>query len=177
MCNLRALKCLYFAFVRSILEYASIIWHPCYVVHIKRIESIQKKFLNFVIFQTRLNRDDQSLSYEEKCKLVSVDSLARRRIISNIYFMYDLLKGNIALPSLFGDVNRAINLPDRALRQNRFFNLNTRTRNYEINEPLHRMKNYFNVVAHIFNESPSRESFRLSIKRMDDSIFARLLSM
>lgn len=44
--NVQALKSVYFAHVRCYLEYASIVWHPYHLVHINKIESIQKKFFN-----------------------------------------------------------------------------------------------------------------------------------
>lgn len=50
--NIQALKSIYFAYVRSYLEYASVVWHPYQLIHISRIESIQKKFLN-----VRLKKD------------------------------------------------------------------------------------------------------------------------
>ena len=38
---------LYFAYVRSHLEYAAAIWNPNYDVHVQRIESVQKSFYSF----------------------------------------------------------------------------------------------------------------------------------
>lgn len=49
-----ALKSIYVAYVRSILEYASVIWQPWYSCHIRRIESIQKQFLMFALRRLRL---------------------------------------------------------------------------------------------------------------------------
>jgi hypothetical protein len=42
-------KTLYNSFVRSHLDYASVVWNPYYGVHLKRIEAIQKKFLRFAL--------------------------------------------------------------------------------------------------------------------------------
>lgn len=43
--NLDSIKILYYAYVRSTLEYGSIIWIPIYQVHIDQIESVQRRFL------------------------------------------------------------------------------------------------------------------------------------
>jgi hypothetical protein len=43
------LKTLYNSFVRSHLDYASVVWNPYYGVDLKRIEAIQKKFLRLAL--------------------------------------------------------------------------------------------------------------------------------
>jgi hypothetical protein len=43
------LKTMYNSFVRSHLDYVSIMWNPYYDVHLKTIEAIQKKFLRFAL--------------------------------------------------------------------------------------------------------------------------------
>lgn len=49
--NVKALKSIFFAHVRSHLEYASVVWSPYYQVHNDSIESIQKKFLMYALRQ------------------------------------------------------------------------------------------------------------------------------
>ena len=39
---------LYFAYVRSLLEYAAVIWSPNYDIHVNRIEFVQKKFFSYL---------------------------------------------------------------------------------------------------------------------------------
>jgi hypothetical protein len=51
------LKTLYNSFVRSHLDYASVVWNSYYGVHLKRIEAIQKKFLRFAFCTLGWNRD------------------------------------------------------------------------------------------------------------------------
>ena len=50
MDDLDALKMLYYSFVRSQLEYASVVWSPVYDVHINRLEKIQRRFLKYTAF-------------------------------------------------------------------------------------------------------------------------------
>ena len=38
----------YYAYVRSHLEYATVVWNPNYYVHINRILSVDKKFYCFM---------------------------------------------------------------------------------------------------------------------------------
>jgi len=45
---------LHFAFVRSKLEYAVLIWNPFTTTHGNRIERLQKQFLKFALLPLRL---------------------------------------------------------------------------------------------------------------------------
>jgi hypothetical protein len=46
--NIACSKILYISLIRSILEYGSIVWSPYTACDIKKIESIQHRFLNMV---------------------------------------------------------------------------------------------------------------------------------
>jgi hypothetical protein len=50
--NIDTLKLLYCAYVRSKLEYGSIIWDPGYQRYVGKIETIQRRFLKFLAFKT-----------------------------------------------------------------------------------------------------------------------------
>ena len=49
--NIDTLKALYFAFVRSKLEYASIVWAPSAQTHTLAFEKIKRRFLKFLAFK------------------------------------------------------------------------------------------------------------------------------
>ena len=50
--NATTLMALYQSFVKSKLQYASLIWSPQYSVHINRIERVQRRFLKYLQFKT-----------------------------------------------------------------------------------------------------------------------------
>ena len=49
--NIKPLKILYFSYVRSKLEYGSLIWYPYYINHKLALENVQRKFLKFLSFK------------------------------------------------------------------------------------------------------------------------------
>lgn len=54
--NIECLKIVYISLVRSILEYGSIIiWSPYTACDIKKIETIQHRFLNLIYFKLKNN--------------------------------------------------------------------------------------------------------------------------
>lgn len=64
-----ALKTLYYSFVRSKLEYGSIIWYPHYDFQKLAIEKVQRKFCKFLYYKVNRVYPDtgynQNLLYEE----------------------------------------------------------------------------------------------------------------
>jgi len=125
---------LYFAFVRSKLEYASLIWNPFTTTHGNRIERLQKQFLKFALLPLRFL--DPTPSYHQQCRLVHLPSLEHRRTILAICFISDLLDGSIDCPELLSKVG--FHAPPRQLRNFDPFFLELRRTNYSKNEPLYR---------------------------------------
>ena len=65
--NIHCLKALYCAIVRSILEYASLVWSPYYQNGISRLESVQKKFFRFALRNLPWNNPVYLTPYESLC--------------------------------------------------------------------------------------------------------------
>lgn len=63
--NMVIIKTLYFTFVRSILQYASIILMPYYTITIIRIERVQNRFLHFAARQLNLPIDIYTHDYNK----------------------------------------------------------------------------------------------------------------
>lgn len=58
--NPKALKSLYCSFIRSILEYYSIVWSPYTLGPINFIEGIQHWFLRILVFKCGIQRQRQT---------------------------------------------------------------------------------------------------------------------
>jgi hypothetical protein len=66
--NVATLKTLYFAYVRSVLEYASVVWSPHYKYQMKSLEAIQHKLLRTIAFKTHYRIPDHN--YKDIGKLI-----------------------------------------------------------------------------------------------------------
>ena len=111
----QTLKSIYCAHVRSHLEYASMVRHPYQDTYIDKIESIQKKFVIYALRRSiRRDRNFRLPSYLSRCESIGIESLARRRINSCTYFVFDLLNGRYDAPNIRSLL--VINNPVRLLR-------------------------------------------------------------
>lgn len=88
--DIELFKTVYCALVRSGLEYCSIVWSPCYQVHIKRIERVQSRFANFLLF--KLNIDKDQLTYAENiCRRTKLSMSMGHKILNNKINCPDIL--------------------------------------------------------------------------------------
>ncbi|XP_058828267.1 uncharacterized protein LOC131688131 [Topomyia yanbarensis] len=132
--NVHCLKSLYCSLVRSILEYASVVWAPFYQNSISRIESVQRKFLRFALRHLPWNDPINLPAYEDRCKLIGLDLLSCRRNVAKALFVSDIIQGNIDCSALLQQLN--FNIHRRVLRSHTFFRLPVARTNYGHNEPI-----------------------------------------
>ncbi|KAL4131076.1 hypothetical protein QTP88_008427 [Uroleucon formosanum] len=76
-----ALKCLYTSLVRSLLEYAPLIWDHNNVGHNDQLEKVQNKDLRFICYKRNIQRTLHS-GYDNILKLLNLESLNVRRHLS-----------------------------------------------------------------------------------------------
>jgi len=73
-------------YVRPLLEHDSLTWCPFTVHDIEAVESVQRRF-------TKRLRGLNGLSYPERLKHVTLDSLELRRLYTDLYYCYKMLFG------------------------------------------------------------------------------------
>ena len=138
------LKTLYIAYVRSILEYCSIIWSPYQVTHIDRIESVQKQFVLFAL--RKLGWTSFPLpSYESRCMLINLDTLKKRREFAHLSFVNEIVSYRIASPQLLQNLN--FYAPFRNLRTRNLFLGNSFRTNYAQNGPFNKIMSTYNKYS------------------------------
>lgn len=153
------MKILFTSFVRSKLEYASVIWSPIASKHIGRIEKVQKSFLKFAL--RSLNFTDPIPSYESRCMLISLKTLESRRVIASIMFLHGITSGSIDCPELLSFIR--FNVPCRRLRHFDTFNIEMHSTNYASNEPIVRAMKHFNSICNNIDLSFQTTNFKNSL--------------
>lgn len=168
-------KMLYFALVRSKLEFASVVWQPYHDCYVNRIESVQK---DFVIWSLRaiFQRDENYRlpEYELRCKYLKIQTLLRRRINDSIFLIYDLLLGNLISNALREriDYTRLQYDPNqRILRNTDLIRMETFRTDYVHYQPFYVACRNFNKIRQQFFESCSRAVFRKNVIRVENSVF------
>lgn len=96
--NLSSVKVSYYAHVRSVLEYGSVIWAGAAKTHLDRIERIQHKFLLWLDYQSRTT--SRSLNYLDLLQNVMMTSLNSRRCQHDLLFLRNIFRGRIDSPVL-----------------------------------------------------------------------------
>lgn len=147
--DIRALKSIYCAHVRSHLDYACVVWQPYCANKKAAIESIQKKFVLYALRRT-VKRDENFRlpSYDSRCKNLGIESLQRRRINLSAFFVFDLLNNRIDAPELRSRI--VINDQARHLRRLQFLTIKHRRTNYGYHEPLNELCMIFNTFTHLY---------------------------
>lgn len=135
-------KQLYCALVRPILEYACPVWSPYHLSEIKRLESVQRRFLRFALGSLPWSDPFNLPPYSDRLKLIGLTSLEKRREISKTTFLFDLLQGSINSPELLDNIS--ISVPTRSLRSSDFLHVSFHRTNYGKNMPLPSMSRLFN---------------------------------
>lgn len=143
--NISALIALYNAYVLSKVSYCALIWDPYYDIHKFEIESVQRKFLKFLAFKVDGNYPERGISYSLLLNKFNFVSLEKRRAISSIKFLYNLLHNKIDCPYLLSQINFLV--PRQQSRQSlTFYNERARTNVY-IKSPIYSMCSNYNKIC------------------------------
>ena len=143
--NTKALKSLYFAFVRSKLEYAGIIWNPYYTCHKMCIENIQRKFLKYLSFKVYGNYPRRGTSQLVLLDQFQMVSLYCRRQQAATIFIINLLCNKIECPELLEKI--LFKIPNTNLRKFDMLYYTASTTNYGNNTPIKNMIKNFNRIC------------------------------
>lgn len=141
--NVATLKTLYFAYVRSVLEYASVVWSPHYKYQIKSLEAIQHKFLRTIAFKTNYRITDHN--YKDIEKTHNIPCLEARRQIYDLVFLHKIINNKIFEPDLLGSIQLKVN--SIQTRNNATFSLKKNKTNSSENFSMVRCQKLWNLAG------------------------------
>jgi hypothetical protein len=157
-------KSLFCSLVRSTLEYCSVVWQPKAIKDISRIESVQKKFLLFALRGLYWQHGFQLPPYTVRLDKLNLETLEQRRSVTDIMFIFDILRGNINVPALALLIN--CRPPARDTRLSRIMQLEVpfATTRYALHETISRCCRLFNTVSLHYDARCSRDTFKARIR-------------
>jgi ribonucleases P/MRP protein subunit RPP40 len=157
-----AIKSLYFALVRSILEYGSVIWSPSYICHVNRLERVQSKFSKFLLW--KFHFPCENISYTIKRQLCGLQSLQARRENSQLFLLYKTINGLIDCNEMVAMIH--LRAPVRFTRDRHLFFVHSHRTNYGFSAVIERLMRNFNLnYPHVdpFNTSLSALKSHVSV--------------
>lgn len=144
---------LFNAFVRSKLEYASIIWYPTYGIHSHNIEKIQRRFVKYVWFRSDGIYPQRGIQSDLLLNRYNMVSLAQRRNLATVIFLYKLLNNQLDCAYLLGKmVFHVPSLQTRSLHS--YFYLSVPRTNVLMFSPVYIMCRNYDIIKNsidIFN--------------------------
>jgi hypothetical protein len=115
--SVSTLKSLYISYVRSQLEYCSVIWSPWLSTYVDNIERVQHNFLKYVCFKSA--EPYASSNYESLCTMFNFPPLHKRCIFIYVNFLYKCVNSYYDCTVLLSKVSFSV--PARRLRSSALF--------------------------------------------------------
>ena len=140
--NSQTLKTLYFCYVRSVLEYGSIIWNPIYNKYIDQLESVQRKFVKFLAFKVNGHFPPRGVDQGELLGRFQIPFLINRRKYVSIQFLFKVCRCLIDCPELLSQIK--FHVPFKSIRLSPTFHLPTPSTDVLIKTPLFQAMRLFN---------------------------------
>lgn len=157
------LRSLYCSLVRSILEFASIVWSPYEAVWITRIEAVQRKFVRHALRDLPW-RDPLNLPpYDHRCRLLGLEPLHVRRKNSRAVYGSKIVRTEVDCPALLQHVQ--FYAPERVLRTRQLIQIASRNTGYGANDPLNSICNEFRQAYGVFDFNLTTNTFRQRLSR------------
>lgn len=160
--DIYALKSLYCALVRSVLEYGVQVWAPYHAVYAERIERVQKRFIRYALRGLPWNDSVNLPPYNQRCALIDMESLANRRTLLQRLFVFDVVTGKIDCSCLLS--NLRFHAPARRLRNSRLLWIPIHRSDYGYHSPFDSCCRLFNDVCDSFDFNISKLVFKNRIK-------------
>ena len=142
--QISTLNSLYFAYVRSKMEYCSVVWAPYYQVYRDMIEKVQRRFLKYIYYRTHGVYPERGYDHSLLLDEFYFSSLEKRRTIACLVFMYKLVNEHISCPSLKNQIDFYSHRDSSRLQ--RTFACPRANTNLMLKSPIYYMTSTFNRI-------------------------------
>lgn len=160
--DISCIKVLYYAYIRSILEYCSTVWNPQYVTHEHSLERLQIKFVKYLNFKSKLKID----GYTESCQKHSLITLAERREMQDMAVFHDICSGKLDCVELSYRILN-LNAPGKRTRHTHLFHIPLERTNYAANDMSIRLpKTYNKFYSDIDIFTTSKTMFKAAVHKL-----------
>lgn len=139
----KALKSLYSALVRQILEYGSPLWNPCQIGLIEELEKVQRRFVR--ILGVKRGYAFHEVPIEDLSRDVGLQPLCSRRYSADIVLLHRILNGKIDCPDIVRQIQ--FRTPSCTRSSELFVRQHHRT-NFAANCTMARLQRAGNSVSH-----------------------------
>lgn len=153
----------YYAYVFSRLNFASVIWNPQYKVYINRIERVQNKMLKYLSYKSDFTVRDTENFYFMARKHFNIISLEDRRKMNDVLMMGRIMRGELQVSKLLQEVS--LNVPVVNLRNFELFHIPFRRTNFAQNSPLIRMLRACNELRDVDIFHLNHDVLKKTLKR------------
>jgi hypothetical protein len=152
-----SLRSLYTSLVHPKLEYASCVWSPFYDVRVEKVERVQRRFIRYALRSFGWTYIYDLPPYEQRCALLRLDTLVKRRSIACIMLVFDVLGGRMNSSSLLSALD--LKTPRYRTRGSEFLRIGFHCTNYGAHEPMSAAMHEFNEVIGLFDFILTRNQF------------------
>lgn len=135
---------LFSAYIRSRLEYASVVWSPTYKVHILSIETLQRKFLKYLVFREDGSYPPRGFPQVSLLGRFSLQSLENRRMFVSVVFLHKLVTAVLDCSFLLSLLN--FRVPRSNSRQQDVFYLPPHHSRAMTSSPLYNMVSSYRTI-------------------------------
>lgn len=157
-------KILFCSLVRSVLEYASVIWSPHFAGDIQIIEKVQNRFLRFT--EWKLNIKHVYGSYRFILVHLNMIPLQQRRIFNDLFTLFKILNQNLYSELLLDQIEFYVPYNLRITRENPLFKIPFKGKSYTKNMPIVRFVTLGNEYLCFQDLNRTTNSFKLVLRSL-----------
>lgn len=145
---LDTLRLLFITFVRSKLEYASVVWSPIYHIHITSIERVQRRFFKSAAFVLDNSYPYRGTPQEVFYERFNMSSLINRRAMHSVILLYKIVNNTLNSENIVALLD--FHVPRYSARSNHlFFVKNHRTNIYKCSPIYQMITNYASIESRL----------------------------